>query len=89
MSRAVAQGITLSTPLLLTPIWVPKVLRLQQAYLFPGSPVVRTPHFTAQGMGSVLVQGTKILQAGWCCQNFFLLIIYLPALALNCVTWGL
>ena len=39
MSRAVAQGITLSTPLLLTPIWVPKVLRLQQGHLFlgPGS----------------------------------------------------
>lgn len=39
MSRAIAQGITLSTPLLLTPIWVPKVLHLQQGYLFlgPGS----------------------------------------------------
>ena len=30
---------------------------------FPGSPVVRTPHFHCQGAGSILGQGTKIPQA--------------------------
>ena len=32
---------------------------------FPGSPVVKTPHFTAGGTGSIPGQGTKIPHAVW------------------------
>ena len=33
---------------------------------FPGSPVIKTYIFTAEGPGSIPGWGTEILQAPWC-----------------------
>ena len=41
--------------------WI--VFKILLSGQFPGSPVLRTPAFTAEGTGSIPGQGTKIPQA--------------------------